>query len=249
MQTLSFEIDGFSGPMEVLLSLIAKHKLNIYDIAISQLLEQYLNYLADCQEQDLELAGAFLEMAARLIYMKTAALLPKPEEAKAEKEDLQEALLIYAKCKQAAALLAGQYKEQQPFCRPPMPLPKPQKTYLRTYPAEVLRSSFLAIGQKQLLPSPSTMQQKLRRVVSPKTVSVMSKIVWLMRQVYHAEQVSLVTLYDDISDRSARVAVFLAVLELTKHGRIGITEDGTALYRMARQKKKPKLNTQLETLS
>ncbi|MGN1225099.1 MAG: segregation/condensation protein A, partial [Ruminococcus sp.] len=45
--------------MEVLLSLIAKHKLNIYDIAISQLLEQYLNYLADCQEQDLELAGAF----------------------------------------------------------------------------------------------------------------------------------------------------------------------------------------------
>ena len=54
--------------MDVLLTLIAKHKLNIYDIAISQLLEQYLNYLADCQEQDLELAGAFLEMAARLIY-------------------------------------------------------------------------------------------------------------------------------------------------------------------------------------
>lgn len=62
--------------MDVLLTLIAKHKLNIYDIAISQLLEQYLNYLADCQEQDLELAGAFLEMAARLIYLKTAALLP-----------------------------------------------------------------------------------------------------------------------------------------------------------------------------
>ena len=238
MQTLSFEINGVSTPMEVLLSLIAKHKLNIYDIAISQLLEQYLNYLADCQEQDLELAGAFLEMAARLIYMKTAALLPKPEEAKAEKEDLQETLLIYAKCKQAAALLAGQYKEQQPFCRLPMSLPKPQKTYLRTYPAEVLRSSFLAIGQKQLPPSQSDMQQKLRRVVSPKTVSVMSKIVWLMRQVCHTEQVSLVTLYDDISDRSTRVAVFLAVLELTKHGRIGITEDGTALYQIARQKKK-----------
>ncbi|MGN1224265.1 MAG: segregation and condensation protein A, partial [Ruminococcus sp.] len=190
-------------------------------------------------------AGAFLEMAARLIYMKTAALLPKPEEAKAEKEDLQETLLIYAKCKQAAALLAGQYKEQQPFCRPPMSLPKPQKTYLRTYPAEVLRSSFLAIGQKQLPPSQSDMQQKLRRVVSPKTVSVMSKIVWLMRQVCHTEQVSLVTLYDDISDRSARVAVFLAVLELTKHGRIGITEDGTALYQIARQKKKSEHSKQV----
>lgn len=249
MQTLSFEIDGFSGPMDVLLSLIAKHKLNIYDIAISQLLEQYLDYLADCQEQDLELAGAFLEMAARLIYMKTAALLPKPENAQAEKEDLQETLLLYAKCKQAAALLAEQYKEQQPFCRPPMPLPTPKKTYLRTYPAEVLRSSFLAIGQKRLPPSQVDMQQKLRRVVSPKTVSVMSKIVWLMRQVCHTEQVSLVTLYDDISDRSSRVAVFLAVLELTKHGRIGITEDGTALYRITRQKKKSEHSTPAQTLS
>ena len=226
MQQLSFEINGVTTPMDVLLTLIAKHKLNIYDIAISQLLEQYLNYLADCQEQDLELAGAFLEMAARLIYLKTAALLPKPQ------EDLQESLLLYARCKQAAAILAGRYKEQQPFCRQPMPLPEPQKTYLRTYPAEVLRSSFLSIGKKQLPPSKAAMQEKLQRVVSPKTVSVFSKIVWLMRKVSHAESVSLVTLYDDISDRSARVAVFLAVLELTKHGRIGISTDGTSLYRL-----------------
>ena len=59
------------------------------------------------------------------------------------------------------------------------------------------------------------MQEKLQRV-SPKTIS-------------------LVTLYDDISDRSARVAVFLAVLELTKHGRIGISMDGTSLYRISRK--------------
>ena len=218
MQQLSFEINGVTTPMDVLLTLIAKHKLNIYDIAISQLLEQYLNYLADCQEQDLELAGAFLEMAAQ-----------------ADKEDLQESLLLYARCKQAAAILAGRYKEQQPFCRQPMPLPEPQKTYLRTYPAEVLRSSFLSIGKKQLPPSKAAMQEKLQRVVSPKTVSVFSKIVWLMRKVSHAETVSLVTLYDDISDRSARVAVFLAVLELTKHGRIGISTDGTSLYRLPRK--------------
>ena len=225
MQQLSFEINGVTTPMDVLLTLIAKHKLNIYDIAISQLLEQYLNYLADCQEQDLELAGAFLEMAARLIYLKTAALLP--QKAQADKEDLQESLLLYARCKQAAAILAGRYKEQQPFCRQPMPLPEPQKTYLRTYPAEVLRSSFLSIGKKQLLPSKAAMQEKLQRVVSPKTVSVFSKIVWLMRKVSHAESVSLVTLYDDISDRSARVDVFLAVLELMKTGEIQVYQEHT----------------------
>lgn len=59
--------------MDLPLNLISKHKLNIYDIEISSLLEQYLAYLDQCREQDLELAGEFLEMAARLIYIKTAS--------------------------------------------------------------------------------------------------------------------------------------------------------------------------------
>lgn len=232
MQALSFQLKVFSGPMDVLLKLIAKHKLNIYDISISQLLEQYLQYLAACQEQDLELAGEFLEMAARLIYIKTAALLPKPETAQAEKEDLQETLLLYARCKQAAVWFQLHYKENQPFCRMPMQLETQKKIYTRPYLSEVLRSKFLAIGQKQLPSTQPHIEQNLQRVISPKTVSVLSKIVWLMRQLYHTERLCLTTLYDDILNRSERVAIFLAVLELTKHGRIGIYEDGTYLYRI-----------------
>ena len=64
MQTISFKLEVFEGPMDLLLNLISKHKLNIYDIEISSLLEQYLAYLDQCREQDLELAGEFLEMAA-----------------------------------------------------------------------------------------------------------------------------------------------------------------------------------------
>ena len=102
MQKVSFKLDVFEGPMDLLLSLISKHKLNIYDIEISSLLEQYMAYLEQCREQDLELAGEFLEMAARLIYIKTASLLPHPEEAQKEKQALQGALIEYALCKQAA---------------------------------------------------------------------------------------------------------------------------------------------------
>ena len=69
--------------MDLLLRLISKHQLNIYDIEITSLLEQYLRYMDQCREQDLELAGEFLEMAARLIYIKTASLLPRPEELSA----------------------------------------------------------------------------------------------------------------------------------------------------------------------
>ena len=89
MESISFKLEVFEGPLDLLLNLITKHKLNIYDIEISRLLEQYLAYLDQCREQDRELAGEFLEMAARLIYIKTAALLPRPEEAHREKQALQ----------------------------------------------------------------------------------------------------------------------------------------------------------------
>ena len=76
METISFKLEVFEGPLDLLLSLISKHKLNICDIEISKLLEQYLLYMDQAREQDLELAGEFLEMASRLIYIKTASLLP-----------------------------------------------------------------------------------------------------------------------------------------------------------------------------
>ena len=76
MSELSFRLEVFEGPLDLLLHLISKHKLNINDIPIMTLVEQYLAYISDMAEQDMEIAGEFLEMAARLIYIKTVSLLP-----------------------------------------------------------------------------------------------------------------------------------------------------------------------------
>ena len=114
-QKISFKLEVFEGPMDLLLRLISKHQLNIYDIEITSLLEQYLRYMDQCREQDLELAGEFLEMAARLIYIKTASLLPRPEEAQKEKQALQGALIEYALCKQAAVSLQAAFVGDQIF--------------------------------------------------------------------------------------------------------------------------------------
>ena len=76
MQELKFKLEVYEGPLDLMLSLIAKHKLNIYDIEISLLLEQFMLYLDRMKQADIEIAGEFLEMAARLIYIKSAALLP-----------------------------------------------------------------------------------------------------------------------------------------------------------------------------
>ncbi|MBQ8297091.1 MAG: segregation/condensation protein A, partial [Ruminococcus sp.] len=120
MSSLSFKLDVFEGPLDLLLNLISKHKLNICDIEISKLLEQYLLYIDQCHEQNLELAGEFLEMAARLIYIKTAFLLPQPEEAEVLKKELEGALIEYSICKQAASYLASRFIGADIFVRQPM---------------------------------------------------------------------------------------------------------------------------------
>ena len=71
MSSINYKIEVFEGPMDLLLHLISKHKLNIYDIPISELVEQYLLYVEQLKEADLEVASDFLEMAARLVYIKT----------------------------------------------------------------------------------------------------------------------------------------------------------------------------------
>lgn len=229
MQTISFKLEVFEGPMDVLLNLISKHKLNIYDIEISSLLEQYLAYLEQCREQDLELAGSFLEMAARLIYIKTASLLPRPEEAQKEKQALQGALIEYALCKQASQQLRERFIGNQIFVRRPMQV-KVSGAYARRHEPEILLESWKRMGQKHRKPQ-ENVRSSLQRVVSQPVVSVMSKVVYVMRKVYHNEHVYFGEIYADVRGRSARVALFLAVLELTKHGRIGISEDGSYIYR------------------
>ena len=76
--TLSYTLESFEGPLDLLLQLIARNKLNIYDIKLSVLIEQYLEQIEKFKQQEMEIASEFLEMASRLIYMKTVSLLRKP---------------------------------------------------------------------------------------------------------------------------------------------------------------------------
>ena len=231
MDTLSFSLDVFEGPLDVLLNLINKHKLNICDIEISKLLEQYLLFMDECHEQDLELAGEFLEMAARLIYIKTASLLPQPEEAEKLKKELEGALIEYSVCKAAAAKRAEMFNGGCFFARPPMKI-EADMTYSLVHEPERLAAAYSAVSHK----APKSKQQKLHienkinSVVKRRIVSVLSKVVHILRELYSTGEVYMDKLYDGVTDRSARVATFLAVLELTRSGRITISEDNMIVF-------------------
>ena len=110
MQTIQYRLDTFEGPLDLLLALISKNKVNIEDIPISLMCEQYLDYLRQAQEMDMEIASEFIVMASELMLIKSRMLLPRPtEEAEDPRKVLTDALIRYQQAKAAAVRLAEQY--------------------------------------------------------------------------------------------------------------------------------------------
>lgn len=227
MMQLSFKLDVFEGPLDLLLHLIAKHKLDIYDVEISKLLEQYLDYIEQMKMADLEVASEFLEMAARLVYIKTVSLLPKHEEAEELKKELTGQLLEYQACKAAAARLALLNQGYNIFVREPMEIPA-DKTYTRTHRGEELLAAYLDVAgkAKRKLPPPAS---AFSGIVSRRMVSVTSRIIFVLRKLYDSGRVPYQEFFR-AGDRSEMVATFLAMLELIKSKRITVNADNTMVY-------------------
>ncbi len=237
MDKISFKLEIFEGPLDLLLHLISKHKLDINDIEISKLLEQYMDYLDKCAEHDLELAGEFLEMAARLIYIKTISLLPAPEEAEQEKKELQGALIEYSLCKIAARKLENIFCGNDLFVRNQTRI-KGDITYKRKHDPCVLVNALKNINLKKVKFSEQTQDDRFQIIIKHKMYSVTTKVIFILKQLYKTGTADMDRLYDNVTDRSERVATFLAVLELTKSGRIFINEDNTKISFIGRQKER-----------
>lgn len=228
MSGISFKLEVFEGPLDLLLHLISKHKLNINDIPIMILVEQYLDYIGNMAEQDMEIAGEFLEMAARLIYIKTVSLLPRKEEAEELKKELQGRLIEYSLCKLAAEKMREKYLGDAYTVRAPMKI-ETDSEYNRSHdPAELLKA-YSGMALKKDKKSEELAPSAFSKLVSRKFVSVTSKIVYVLKKLYRDGKCTMDGLFSAITDRSERVATFLAVLELTKSGRILLSDDNSEM--------------------
>ncbi len=223
MEKLQYKLEVFEGPLDLLLALIAKNKLSIYDIPIAELLDQYMRQIDLMREENLDVASEFLEMAARLVQIKTASLLPRQEEEEDPRLELTGQLLEYQQCKQAAAVLAGMARFDT-VARPAEELPA-DLLYKRIHePREILQALISAWGKgKSLLPPKP---ESFSALVSRKIVSVASQVVFILRKLWKRKKISYRALFAEKKDRSERVAAFLAVLELVKSRRIRVEGSG-----------------------
>ena len=220
MDVISYKLPVFEGPLDLLLFLVQKNKLNIYDIPIAEVLEQYMDAIRRMQEVDLDVATEFLDMAARLVQIKSSMLLPRHEEAEALKRELTGELIEYKLCQEAARRLAARNVGGDIFTREPEEF-EPDMTYRRTHaPSELLDAYLAAAGRgKRRLPPPP---QAFSGIVARRIVSVSSKIL------YRRPCVSYDSLFDSASNKSELVATFLALLELVKAKRIAVDGEGAA---------------------
>ncbi len=220
-KVILYKTEEFEGPLDLLLQLIARNKLNIYDIKLSVLIEQYLQQIKLMQENEMDVTSEFLEMASRLIYMKTVSLLPKHEEIEELKKELTGELLEYQVCKQVAATLRTMTEGFDRFVRLPAPI-EVDKTYdIMHDRADVFNAYINALGKidRRMPPSPKA----FTKIVAHKIYSVSSKIVFVMRKLWGGKKQSINSLYMASKNRSELVATFLAVLELVKANRVKVS--------------------------
>lgn len=225
MEAISYKVEVFEGPLDLLLHLISKHKLDIYDIPIVELVDQYIAYVRSMEEENLYVASEFIEMAARLVYIKSVSLLPVYEEAEELKRELSGELIEYRDCQLIAGKLSEHTDGFDRFVREAAVLPV-DHTYTRLHDeSELLKAYLAAVGKKlRNLPPPV---EAFREIVSKKIVSVSSKFKSIFTKLKRAgKKQKLYELMNDADSKSDMVAVFLAILELAKSRKIDVVGEG-----------------------
>ncbi len=224
MEKLQYKLEVFEGPMDLLLQLIAKKKVSINDVPIMEIIEQYLEFVRQMQEDNLDVSSEFLEMAARLLYIKTVSLLPVHEEAEKLVEELRGELTEYQDCKLVAGKLQNQAKGFDFYSRPPEEI-EVDMTYTRIHePAEIFKAYIAAVGKgKRKLPPPI---EAFRGIVAHKIVSVASRISFIVDKFRQKKNHRFLSFFEGSESRSEMVATFLALLAMAKAKRIQIDGHG-----------------------
>ena len=218
------ELQDFVGPLSLILMLLQKNKIEIRDIKIAEILDQYLAYLEQMQQMDLEIASEFVQMASHLLYIKTKTLLTDDEKEVSELELLMASLEqlkskdIYASVRQitpelkSASELGLLY-----FSKLPEPLPKATRTYeYRHEPVDLLRAVLSVYSRGIKTPERDLLSQAIPRRITYSVRDKSRQILELLR----TKTSTLHTLYQTCASRSEVVATFLSILELCSMGSI-----------------------------
>ena len=232
VHTRSEVMEDFEGPLDVIFLLLSKNKIEIQDVSISAILEQYLNYLEEMKRLDMEIASEFITMASHLMLIKTKMLLSAAEQAEAESElDLLRQSLVERQRKEAMEQIRIAISELEPrneigrniFTKDPEPLRREQGYRYRHDVIDLLRAlDLIAERSQRQLPPPTT---NFMGIVGKEPYPVTKKAGEVLRQLVLRGAERLKNLFRGSKSRSEIVATFLAILELCKTSSVTLEDD------------------------
>ena len=232
VHTRSEAMEDFEGPLDVIFELLSKNKIEIQDVSITAILEQYLAYLEEMKRLDMEIASEFITMASHLMLIKTKMLLSAAEQAEAETElDLLRQSLVERKRREAMEQIRLAISDLEPrneigrclFTKEPEPL-KREKGYRYQHDViDLLRAldSISERNQRQLPPP----QQNFKGIVGKEPYPIARKTGEVLRQLLLRGVERLRNLFKGNKSRSEVVATFLAILDLCKTNAVTLEDD------------------------
>ena len=227
-------MEDFEGPLDVIFLLLSKNKIEIQDVSITAILEQYLAYLDEMKRLDMEIASEFITMASHLMLIKTKMLLSAAEAAEAETElDKLRQSLIERQRREAMEQIRVAITELEPrnevgrclFTKQPEPLRRDETYRYQHEPEDMLRAlDEIAERNQRRLPPPTV---NFKGIVGKEPYPVTRKAAELVRRLVLRGVEALKNLFKGSKSRSEVVATFIAILELCKTNSVVLEDDVT----------------------
>jgi segregation and condensation protein A len=227
LQDYPVRVSAFEGPLDLLLHLIKKNEVSIYDIPVALITRQYLDYLGLMEELNLDIAGEFLVMAATLIHVKSRMLLPRPDPAQEDPEEdpreaLMRRLLEHQKFKAAAELLhEREIQRSAQWLRPDGRVaevvgepPEPE--------IDVDLFSLMAAFRQVL----DRVRHRPRVMLPPEQISIEDRIAQLLARLSETDACGFEQLFEDVQTRGGTIVTFLALLEMIRLKIVRVFQQG-----------------------
>lgn len=225
IEQVTYRLDQFEGPLDLLLTLISKNKVSITDIPISLICDQYMEYIEEAQKMDPDIASEFIVMASELMLIKSRMLLPHEEGNENDpRREIADALLLYQQAKLVANELKPRYDEYSGrFVKGTDEIPPEKGLPLNLDSGMLIKALESVLKRLKVADAQRKPSELVNPLIKHKVISVEEKINQMCKVLEEVGEASLFTLLRDSESRSEVVARFMGILELIKLRRILIT--------------------------
>lgn len=223
----AIKIENFEGPLDLLCHLIEKNKMDIYDIKISEIADQYMEYIGKLEEMNLEIASEFLIMASTLLYIKSKGLLPKQAEDEEEltEEELIQRIIEYKKYKEITIKLRENYEQySNRLFKLAEEIKLPKQTLEKEYTKEVIPNIYMDIMERSKLRLNHN-AENIKKIAITETYTVASKVKEMFKELIKKPKFVFNRLYTlSKCNKVEVVTAFSGLLELTRRDKVDVEQ-------------------------